>query len=426
MLLNIPFKKDTDQYYKSNYKCTLTLPKIIIENLSKKTLDYYPNNNIDYNKIIKKLDFKKILKPAFIFDPLLQIFALIDNDDIIILNFDNKINNFSKYDLKKEIISTLLIKLRYYKIKDNYLKLLIRFNVDFVLSYITNENNYKLIYNSISNEKIINNIIMKRNLYIENIKIKNDITLSTPISKKQYIDSKSTLTLNKSVVTPYTRILIKYNIIFNNYKLDNNCNKKTKLKNILLKHVNYINNISEFIENNDQIINNAFNILYGTEKSKYRLIFKFKSHFDFLKIMIESYYEYINKNYNNNVVDIESIINQFIFNIRTNKKDIKNINYIRTYRGNMQIILKFKLLKFTFCYGSKHYFNKTYPEIINTINNFTCYKHINNIKIDDFDIKTFNFTFLSIIISKIKDYENIINDLNDINNEYLIKKLEKI
>ena len=420
----IPFKKDADTNIANNYKCEFSHPFIIINHLNidvkiyQNLVEYYDSENNDHRLIIDQLDFTKILKPAYIYDSGLNIFGLIDNEHIVILNFNDNIKHFNQEELKLELLSLLLNRLRHYKLLPNFNKLLLRFGIKLVLPCAKNK---IFLHTSDVTVNKLKDLLSTKKLIIHDITLPDDIYLSVN-NNKDYIDSKSSLTLNKTIVNKYIRCFIKHNIIFNNYKIDGDFKKK-RFKSIVLDNVIYINTISKYIKTNSEIINNMFNSLYNTIGVKYRFSIKNKKQFELLKIMVLSFKEYIDHKYNEKCDEYRNDLIQYINNVKSFKLPT-NSKLKRNKTGS--IIFNFDGLVFNYYLKSKFHYKLTDndKQIKDIITSISTYKQINKIEVEN--INNFNFLLFSIIVLKLKNSEKQFEQIIDYNGQYLAEKINSL
>lgn len=436
--IKLSFKQNSSKYEELNeaYQCSFSYPHIAIKYLKKdekinsNTIQYYDRNKDEHCEIFNEIDFSKAFKPAYVYDPFLKIFALIDNNDIVILNFSDKIKSFTQDQLKISILESLVIKIRYYKLFQNIVTLLMRLGQDLIVPYLKENRSYIIFKDKIIDEHRLKNLFLKKRLLIRSVNIPIDINVYT--SKLEYVDSKSSLILSKNVITPMSRILIKQNVIFNRYRIDENF-KKNRFKSILLENISYVELASKFIEQNDSIINEMFNSLYGTTSTTYRATINNESQFKLLKLMISCYYEYVNNNYNKDNIEYNATqIKKYLrFNAGFPKQFPALVNHsLHKSRLTNYTDIKINNFKLRYYHGSKYHYgdrrSKEDQSIIDSINKVSCYKKINSIRIDSEDVDTFNFKLYIIILSKFKDFKLIFEQIEEYNRNILIEQMKNI
>lgn len=364
---------------------------------------------------IYKLNFNNILKPAFVYDYSLNAFALINADSISILNFGNNLQNLTKNQIKLQILSSLIVRLRYFKLDFKLTAIFVRVCPNLIKEKLLNPD-FKIDSNSIIKE------FKNKKLIIHNIDISNNnISLFSKIKFKDESESTSALTLAINKVYGNLRIIIKKNIIFNNFKINDDFITR-RFPEVFQKKVN------ELLES-DSIFNN---IKLKTLESFYNILYLIPVNTDTIhRIVIRSDADmklalaFINaiENYNKieSSIELLSIASylELYFKFKT--------NLLSSTPFSLNIdSLTLKQFPHDGHYLTKQRYSnfKNSPSSFETISNITKLNSINTITFANFN--EINFKLIALVIINFKNYEKVINDVRDFVDSKQLELLNKL
>lgn len=414
-----------DFYYSSNKPIVATDVYLICNHQNQLVLAItdITNRNIGLSQdrinllksTIYELNFNIISKPAFVYDYSLNVFALINSNSISILNFGNNLQNLTENQIKLQVLSSLIVRLRYFKLDFKLMAILVRVCPNLIKEKLLNPD-FKIDSSSIIKE------FKNKKLIIHNINISNNnISLFSKIKFKNESESTSALTLAINKVYGNLRIMIKKNVIFNNFKINDDFITR-RFPEIFQKKAN------ELLES-DSIFNN---IKLKTLESFYNILYLLPVNTDTIhRIIIRS--------------DSDMTLALAFINAIENYNKIESSIKLLSIASYLELYFKFKTdqlcntpfsldigpLKLKQFPHDGHYLAhqrygnfKNSPNSFEMIANITKLNPINTITFSNFN--EINFKLIALVIINFKNYEKLINSIRDFVDTKQLELLNKL
>lgn len=366
---------------------------------------------------IYSLNFDNILKPTFVYDYNLGIFAMVTSNTITILNFEDKLINLTEDQIKLQILSSVIVRLRYYKLNFKLTTILLRTCSILIKNKLLNPN-FKINSDSIKSEFI------KKKLIIHNMSLSNsNISLFSKIKPKDDMVSSSSLTLVVNKVYGNLRVMIKKNIVFNGFKINDDFPNR-RFPEILNKKANDILKLEEDFTNNNnkklKTLEKFYNLLYlqpTNVSTIHRIVIRSDADMKMASAFINSVDHYNEIEFSTKLLSIASYLELFF-----KFKMIQSVPYLLNIGS-----LTLKYIPHDGHYLQSRSKSSNYPnspETFEIVSNITKLNSINTIVFAT--ISEINFKLIALLLSYIKDSDISIERISEFVNLKQTELLNKL